>query len=56
MLGGGCGGGAGGGGGGAGGGAYAAYQTTVLHIRRLNQTKSSIFVILCVLCFQRKPF
>ena len=32
---------------------YAASQTTVLHIKRLGQTKSQIFVILCVLCFQR---
>ena len=35
------------------GGAYAASQTTVLH---LNQTESPIFVILCVLCFQRQSF
>ena len=43
----------GGGGGGRGGGAYAASQTTVLHtcMKRLNQTESLIFVILCVLCF-----
>ena len=26
----------------------------VLHIKRLNQTESPIFVILCVLCFQRQ--
>ena len=30
-------------------GAYAASQTTVLHMKRLNQTESPIFVILCVL-------
>ena len=34
--------------------AYAASQTTVLHMKRLNQTESPIFVILCVLCFQRQ--
>ena len=32
-----------GGGGGKEGGAYAASQTTVLHMKRLNQTKSPIF-------------
>ena len=31
-------------------------QTTVLHMKRLNQTESPIFVILCVLCFQRLFF
>ena len=31
-----------------GGGAYAASQTTVLHMKRLNLTESGIFVILCV--------
>ena len=36
--------------------AYAASQTTVLHMKRLNQTDSPIFVILCVLCFQRQIF
>ena len=41
-------------GGGRGGGAYAASQTTVLHMKRLNQTESPIFVILCGLCFQRQ--
>ena len=30
-------------------------QCTVLHMKRLNQTESPIFVILCVLCFQRQP-
>ena len=39
-----------------GGGAYAASQTTVLHMKKLNQTESPIFVILCVLCFQRQSF
>ena len=34
--------------------AYADVQTTVLHIKRLNETESPIFVILCVLCFQRQ--
>ena len=41
---------------GEGGGAYAASQTTVLHMKRLNHTESPIFVILCVLCFQRHSF
>ena len=34
----------------------AASQTTVLHMKRLNQTESPIFVILCVLCLQRQSF
>ena len=33
-----------------------ASQTTVLHMKRLNQTESPIFVILCLLCFQRQSF
>ena len=37
-------------------GAYAASQTTVLHMKRLSQTESPIFVILCVLCYQRQTF
>ena len=37
-------------------GAYAVSQTTVLHMKRLNQTESPIFVIVCVLCFQRQSF
>ena len=37
----------GGGGGGAGGG---------LLMKRLNQTEPPIFVIMCVLCFQRQSF
>ena len=37
-------------------GAQAASQTTMLHMERLNQTQSIIFVILCVLCFQRQSF
>ena len=37
-------------------GAYGASQTTVLHRKRLNQTESLIFVILCVLCFKRHFF
>ena len=37
-------------------GAYEASQTTALHMKRLNQTESPIFVILCVLCFQRQSF
>ena len=41
---------------GGGGGAYAASQITVLHMKGLNQTESPIFVILCVLCFQRQSF
>ena len=44
------------GGAGAGAGAYAASQTTMLHMKRLSQTESPIFVILCVLCFQRQSF
>ena len=36
--------------------AYADVQTTVLHMKRLNETESPIFVILCVLCFQRQSF
>ena len=36
--------------------AYAASQTTMLHMKRLNQTESPIFVILCVLCFQMQSF
>ena len=32
----------------------SALQTTVLHMKRLNQTESPIFLILCVLCFQRQ--
>ena len=35
--------------------AYAASQTTVLHMKRLNKTGSPIFVVfVCVLCFQRQ--
>ena len=37
-------------------GEYAVSQTTVLHMKKLNQTESSVFVILCVLCFQRQSF
>ena len=36
---------------GGGGGGYAASRTTVLHMKRLNQTESPIFLILCVLLF-----
>ena len=32
---------------------YAASKTTVLHMKRLSQTESPIFVIWCVLYFQR---
>ena len=38
------------------GAGHAASQTTVLHMRRLYQTESPIFMILCVLCFQRQSF
>ena len=31
-----------------------AVTSTILHMKRLNQTESPIFVILCVLCFQRQ--
>ena len=44
------------GGGGAGREAYAVSQTTVLHMKRLSQTESPIFVVLCALGFQRQPF
>ena len=36
--------------------AYAAVQTTGLHMKKLKQTESPIFVILCALCFQRQSF
>ena len=36
--------------------AYAASQTTMLHMKRLNQTESPIFIIMCVLCFQTQSF
>ena len=36
--------------------AYAASQTTVLHMKRLDQTESPIFVSFCGLCFQRLSF
>ena len=36
--------------------AYAASQTTVLHMKRLSQTESPIFVILCVLVSKGNPF
>ena len=39
---------------GLGRGAYAASQTTVLLMKRLNQTESPIVMIFCVLCFQRQ--
>ena len=39
-----------------GGGAYAASQTAVLHMKKLNQIESPIFVILYVLSFQRQSF
>ena len=28
-------------------------HTTLLHIKKLNETESPIFVLLCVLCFQK---
>ena len=37
-------------------GAYAASQTILLHIKRLNQTEYPIFVILWVHCFKRQAF
>ena len=43
-------------GGGGGGWAYAALQTMVLQMKRLNQAEPPIFVILCVLYFQRQSF
>ena len=39
---------------GGGGEAYAASKTTMLHMKTLNQTESPIFVILCVLCSQKR--
>ena len=36
-------------------GTYFTAQHTLLHMKRLNKTESSIFVISCVLCFQRQP-
>ena len=48
-------GGSGGGGGGGGVGAYTASQTT-LHKNKLDKLESPIFVLSCVLCFQRRPF
>ena len=33
--------------------AYAISRTTVLHMKRLNQTKSPVFIILCVLLFPK---
>ena len=33
-----------------------AWKTTVLRMKRLVQTESPIFVILCVLCFQMQSF
>ena len=42
--------------GGGGRGAYAAPQFTLLHTKRLNKTESAMFVLLCVFCFQRRPF
>ena len=44
------------GGGGGGRGGVCSTQTTVLHMKRLNQIESPIFMILCVLCFQRISF
>ena len=32
------------------------FETTLLYMKRLNKTKSPIFVLLCGLCFQRQPF
>ena len=42
----------GGRGGAARGSGYATLQTIVLDMKRLNQTESPIFEILCVLCFR----
>ena len=44
----------GGGGGGRGVGAYTASQTT-LHKNKLDKPESPIFILSCVLCFQRRP-
>ena len=35
---------------------YSEWQITVLHMKRLNQTESPIFVIISILCFQIQPF
>ena len=44
------------GGGGGGGVRGKRMQTTMLHMKRLNQTECPIFLILCVLCLQRQSF
>ena len=38
------------------GAAYAASQTSWLHMKRHNNAESPIFVLLCVLCSKRQPF
>ena len=37
-------------------GVYAALRTTLLHMKRIVKTESPIFILLCFLCFQNKPF
>ena len=38
---------------GVGWGRYTALQTTLLYMKRLKKNRTLIFVLLCVLCFQR---
>ena len=45
-----------GGGGGWGGESVCSLTNYSVHMKNLSQTGSSIFVILCVLCFQRQTF
>ena len=35
---------------------YSASQSTYLYMKKFNKTESPIFIILCVLCFQKQPF
>ena len=44
------------GGGGAEGRGVCSLANYMLHMKTLNETKSPIFVLLHVLCFQRQPF
>ena len=37
-------------------GAYAAFHTTLLHIKILNKNESPMIVLLYILCFQRQLF
>ena len=35
---------------------HTALQITLFYMKRLNETESMVFDLLCVLCFQRQPF